>query len=172
MIRYALTSATLISAALLAACSPAPAPTPEPAPAPPVAARPADLEGLKTAHDWQSDPGEALNTAWNDGVKAILGKMSRPDAIGAIEAAGFECMYGEAHEDYPDPMAVCTRSFATRDCQMDWEIASTAEKAMVDEVDGTFKRDCVLTDRDWPDKINSAIDEGLAPQTPPPATPN
>ncbi len=165
MIRYA-----LLSAALLAACSPAP--TREPAPAPPVAAKPADLAALEAAHDWQYDPGEALNVSWNEGVKAILGQMSRADAIGAIEAAGFECMYGEAHEDYPDPMAVCTHSFATRDCQMDWEIASTADKAMVDEVDATFKRDCVLTDRDWPDKINSAIDGGLAPATTPPAAPN
>ena len=166
----------LIFTTALAACSPTPAPpasyvrTVELVPVQNATA-PADLDALKTAHDWQYDPGDALNASWNDGVKAILGKMSRPDAIGAITAAGFECIYGEAHEDYPDPMAVCTRSFATRDCQMDWEIASTAEKAMVDEVDGTFKRDCVLTDRDWPDKVNSAIDEGLAPQTPP-ATPN
>lgn len=158
----------LLFAASLAACSPAPSPTPEPTPTPPAAAvAPSDLEGLKAAHDWQYDPGEALNAAWNDGAKAILGKMSRPDAIGAITAAGFECIYGEAHEDYPDPMAVCTRSFATRDCQMDWEIASTADKGMVTEVDGSFKRDCALTDRDWPDKVNSAIDEGLAPVTPP-----
>ncbi len=168
MIRYALTLAT---AATLAACSPAPTPATAPAPAP-VAAAPADLEALKAAHDWQYDPGEKLNADWNAGAKAILGKMSRPDAIGAIQAAGFECIYGEGSEDYPDPAAQCTRSFATRDCQMDWEIFSTADKGMVTDVDGSFKRDCVLTDRDWPDKINSAIDEGLAPQTPPPPAPN
>ncbi len=67
------------------------------------------------------------------GVKKIIGKMSRPDAIAAIEAAGFSCIYGEAHETYPDPMAVCSKSFATRACQMDWEISSTAKKGMVDE---------------------------------------
>ena len=171
MIRFALTLATAATAATLAACSPAPTPTPAPAPTQ-VAAAPADLEALKAAHDWQYDPGEKLNADWNAGVVALLGKLSRPDAIGAIQAAGFECIYGEGSEDYPDPAAQCTRSFATRDCQMDWEIFSTADKGMVKEVVGSFKRDCVLTDRDWPDKINSAIDEGLAPQTPPPATPN
>ncbi len=165
MIRYA-----LMFAAALAACSPAPAPTPEPAPAPPAAAvgAPADLSTLEQAHDWQHAPGEALNTAWNEGVKALLGKMSRPDIIGAINAAGFECTYGEAHEDYPDPMAVCTRSFATRACQMDWEIASTADKGMVNEVDGTFTRDCVGTADDWPEPIKSAIDDQLAPAPLPP----
>ena len=162
MIRYALMLSAVLAAGPLAACSPAPEPAP-----PVAAAAPVDLEALKAAHDWQYDPGEKLNAAWNDGAKSILGKMSRPDAIAAITAAGFECIYGEGHEDYPDPMAVCTRSFATRDCQMDWEIASTADKGMVQDVDGSFKRDCVLTDRDWPDKVNSAIDEGLAPATPP-----
>lgn len=172
MIRFALGVSLL-----LLGCSPAPdpaappaadhKPTVELAPVPANPAALADLEALKAAHDWQYDPGEKLNAAWNDGVKAILGKLSRPDAIGAITAAGFECMYGEAHEDYPDPMAVCTRSFATRDCQMDWEITSTADKGMVQDVDGSFKRDCVLTDRDWPDKINSTIDDQLAPAKPP-----
>ncbi len=171
MIRYALVFAAALSAAAFTACAPAPTPTPEPAPAPPSAAAPADLEALKTAHDWQNDPGAALNASWNDGVKAILGKMSRPDIIAAVNAAGFECIYGEGHEDYPDPAAQCTRSFATRACQMDWEIFSTADKGMVDEVDGSFKRDCVGTDDDWPDKINSAIDNQLAPQSPP-AMPN
>lgn len=167
MIRYVFSALVL-----LAACSPAPPAANYEQAGELAQVKSETLEALNQALDWQYDPGDALNTSWNDGVKAILGKMSRSDAIGAIEAAGFECIYGEAHEDYPDPMAVCTRSFATRDCQMDWEIASTAEKAMVDEVDGTFKRDCVLTDRDWPDKIKSAIDEGLAPLPPPPATPN
>lgn len=166
MIRYALMLATA-----LAACSPAPAPTPEPAPAPPAAAvvAPADLKALEAAHDWQHEPGEALNTAWNAGVVALLGEMSRPDIIAAVNAAGFACIYGEAHEDYPDPAAQCTRSFATRSCQMDWEIFSTADKGMVDEVDGSFKRDCVGTADDWPDKVVSEIDSQLAPPTLPEA---
>jgi hypothetical protein len=76
-------------------------------------------------------------------------------------------MYGEAHQDYPDPMAVCSRSFATRACQMDWEISSTAENGMVDDVDGSFRRDCVGTADDWPEPVVSEIDAQLAPVTPP-----
>jgi hypothetical protein len=153
---------------LLAACSQAEAPAPGPDPAPPAAAvGPADLKALEAAHDWQHEPGAALNAAWNAGVVSLLGKMSRPEIIGAINAAGFECMYGEAHQDYPDPMAVCSRSFATRACQMDWEISSTAENGMVDEVDGSFRRDCVGTADDWPEPVVSEIDAQLAPTTPP-----
>ena len=122
---------------------------------------------LEAAHDWQHEPGEALNAGWNEGVKTLLGKLSRQDAIAAIEGAGFACIYGEAHQDYPDPMAVCSRSFATRACQMDWEISSTADKGMVQELDGAFRRDCVGMDDDWPDKVKSAIDDQLAPATPP-----
>lgn len=155
MIRFALAFGLLASA-----CSPAPAPQPE-------AAGPADLKALEAAHDWQNEPGDKLNADWIAGVKAALGKMSRPDAIAAIEAAAFSCQYGEAHQDYPDPMAVCARSFATRACQMDWEISSTADKGIVDEVDGSFRRDCVGTDQNWPDAVTSAIDDQLAPMAPP-----
>jgi len=158
--------ATLFAMLALVACSPAPAPAPEPAP-PAAAVQPTDLKSLEAAHDWQHDPGEGLNADWNAGAKAILGRLSRPDAIAAIEAAGFSCIYGEAHEDYPDPMAVCSRSFATRSCQMDWEIASTADKGMVQDVDGAFRRDCVGLEDDWPDTVKSAIDDQLAPATPP-----
>ncbi|MDP3495502.1 MAG: hypothetical protein Q8R82_20535 [Hyphomonadaceae bacterium] len=159
--------ATLLATLALAACSPAPPPAATPEPAPPAIAAPADLKSLEAAHDWQHEPGETLNADWNAGVKTLLGKLSRQDAIGAIEAAGFACIYGEAHEDYPDPMAVCSRSFATRACQMDWEISSTADKGMVLDVDGAFRRDCVGLDDDWPDKVKSAIDDQLAPATPP-----
>lgn len=152
----------LIAAAGLAACSPNPPARPKPQ-AELKPAAPASLKDLEAQHDWQRETGEKLNADWTAGVKALLGKMSRPDAIKAITDAGFECIYGEAHENYPDPMAVCTRSFATRACQMDWEISSTADKGMVDSVDGGFKRDCVGTDDDWPDKVKSAIDEQLAP---------
>lgn len=159
-------------AVLVTACSPGGAPAPEAPPAPGAGvATPVDLKSLEVAHDWQYGDGAKLNADWDGGVKALLGKMSRLDAIAAIQGAGFECMYGEAHQDYPDPMAVCSRSFATRACQMDWEIASTAKNAMVDEVDGMFTRDCVGVDRDWPDPVRSALDDQLAPATPP-APPN
>jgi len=152
----------LIAALALAACTPAPGTASPPSePAAPV--QPADLKAIETAHNWQYEAGEALNADFEAGAKAILGKMTRADAIEAVNAAGFECTYGEAHADYPDPMAVCTRSFATRACQFDWEIASTADKGMVDAVTASFKRDCVGTDQDWPDTVESAIDDQLAP---------
>jgi hypothetical protein len=152
----------LIAALALAACTPAAQTASAPAePAAPV--HPADLKALDAAHDWQNEPGERLNADFAAGAKAILGKMTRPDIIAAQNEAGFECTYGEAHQDYPDPMAVCTKSFATRACQFDWEIASTADKGMVDEVTASFKRDCVGADQDWPDKVKSAIDDQLAP---------
>ena len=125
------------------------------------------MDDLKAAHDWQYEAGERLNADWASGVQGILGALSRSDAIAAIQAAGFECMYGEAHEDYPDPIAVCSRSFATRRCQMDWEISSTADKGMVTWVDGAFRRDCVGLADDWPDQVKSAIDDQLAPAAPP-----
>jgi len=163
--------AVLAITVALAACSPAQSPAPEQAPvAPPAEADvpvAATLNELAAAHEWQHTPGEQLNAAWMAGAKAILGKLSRPAAMDAISEAGFSCIYGEAHQDYPDPMAVCTRSFATRACQMDWEISSTADKGMVDSVDGAFRRDCVGLDDDWPDKVKSAIDDQLAPQAPP-----
>ena len=151
------------------ACSPAqpPASTPAPEPAPVALPTPTDLKALEAAHDWQHEPGEALNVAWVEGVKAVIGKLSRRAAIDAVEAAGFSCVYGEAHEDYPDPMAVCSRSFATRACQMDWEISSTADKGMTTGADGAFRRDCVGMGDDWPDKVKSAIDDGLAPAAAP-----
>ena len=156
-----------IAALALCACTPGAetAPTPvEPA----ATAQTVDLKGLEAARDWQHEPGEKLNADFNAGAIAILGKMSRPDAIAAINEAGFECIYGEAHQDYPDPMAVCTKSFATRACQFDWEIASTADKGMVDEVTASFKRDCVGLEDDWPDQVKSAIDDQLAPASPAP----
>lgn len=159
MIRFSLMLVTV-----LAACSPEQPPSPEPATAAgPGISLPQTLKALEEAHDWQNEAGETLNSAWSEGVSAILSALSRPDAIEAIDAAGFECIYGEAHAEYPDPMAVCTRSFATRRCQMDWEIASTADKGMVDSVEGSFRRDCVGTADDWPDAIVSGIDDGLAP---------
>ncbi len=130
---------------------------------------PRTLAGLEAAHDWQYEPGQRLNADWASGVQGILGGLTREQAIAAIKEAGFECIYGEAHEDYPDPMAVCSRSFATRRCQMDWEISSTAEKGAVNWVDGAFRRDCVGMDDDWPDVVKSAIDDQLAPATPPTA---
>jgi hypothetical protein len=151
MIRYP----TLLALAL-AACQPQ-SPTQQAAQAP------ANLEALEQAHDWQHEPGDKLNVAFDAGAKTILLKLKRADAIEAITHAGFACEYGEAHQDYPDPMAVCTKEFATRACQMTWEISSTADKGMVDSASGTFRRDCVGTDDDWLDKVNSPIDDQLAP---------
>jgi hypothetical protein len=111
-----------------------------------------------------------LDDALAASARSILKPMSRPDAIKALNDAGYECTYGEASDAYPDPMAVCTRNFATRACQMTWEISSTADRGRVRDVDASFTRDCVGVADDWPAPVESAIDDQLAPGTP--AKPN
>jgi hypothetical protein len=155
--------AALASAAMLAACSP----TPQKAEAPASQSEPATLEALTNAHDWRHEPGKAANDALNASARRILKPMSRSEAIDALRAAGYECIFGEASDSYPDPMAVCTRDFATRACQMTWEISSTADKGRVQDVDAEFTRDCVGVADDWPEPVKSAIDDQLAPATPP-----
>jgi hypothetical protein len=150
--------AALASAMTLAACSPAPHKADAP--------QPPTLEGLAQAHDWQHEGGKALDDALVASARSILKPLSRPDAIKALNDAGYECIYGEASDAYPDPMAVCTRSFATRACQMTWEISSTADRGRVQDVDAAFTRDCVGVVDDWPAPVKSAIDDQLAPGVP------
>ena len=123
----------------------------------------ATLEDLHQAHNWDMEPGADLSAAYEQGARAILLGLSRPDDHELMRDAGYECQFGEAHQTYPDPMAQCTRSFATRACQLDWVIYTTVDKGRVDHVSTVFTRDCVGTDRDWPEPINSAIDDQVAP---------
>jgi hypothetical protein len=165
--------AVLASALMLAACSPAPQKAEAPkndASAP--STEPETLEALAHARDWEHEDGKTANDALTAAARRILRPMSRSNAIEALHTASYECTYGEASEGYPDPMAVCTRSFATRSCQMTWEISSTADKGRVQDVDGVFTRDCVGVDDDWPEPVKSAIDDQLAPATPPAPKPN
>lgn len=129
------------------------------------------LEALHAGQDWQHGDGGSLDATYASAIEAQLSDLSRADAITALTGAGYECIYGEAHEDYPEPAAQCTRSFATRACQMDWEVFSTAADGRVDEVSGSFRRDCVGVDKDWPEAVRSAIDDQLAPM-PTPKAPN
>ncbi|MEP7211155.1 MAG: hypothetical protein ABI740_09990 [Alphaproteobacteria bacterium] len=165
--------AVLASALTLAACSPAPQKVEAPksdasAPRP----EPETLDALAHARDWEHEDGKTANDALTTSARRILQPMSRSDAIEALRAAHYECTYGEASESYPDPMAVCTRSFATRACRMTWEISSTADKDRVKDVDGAFTRDCVGVADDWPEPVKSAIDDQLAPAPVPVPTPN
>lgn len=124
------------------------------------------LDELHTGHGWHSEDGKALDRAYAAEVARILVPMRREGALSALGLAGYECIYGEAHTDYPEPAAQCTYSFATRACQMDWEVFLTSDPAMpggIETLDGAFRRDCVGTDRDWPVAVRSAIDDGLAP---------
>jgi hypothetical protein len=128
---------------------------------------PATLEELHQTLDWDMDDGRQLNDTYASGVRRILGSLSRPDEIDLLKAAGYECIFGEGHELYPDPAAQCTRSFATRECQFDWEVFTTVgDDRKLDDVEASFRRDCVGTDRDWPDAVNSPIDDQLAPPPP------
>jgi hypothetical protein len=126
---------------------------------------PATLEAFSDAQDWQNTPGDALARDFEAAASRLFLKQPRANTIASLNVAGYECIYGEAHADYPEPAAQCTRSFATRACQMDWEVFSTADKGVVDSVSTTFTRDCVGEDRDWPTPKASPIDDQLAPPT-------
>jgi hypothetical protein len=131
-----------------------------------MAPTPATLSEAATAQDWGNAPGAQLNKTYQKDVRRILSRMTRSEAITALHDAGYECTYGEAHEDYPEPAAQCTRGFATRACQMDWEIFLTSEPSKpngIESLDASFVRDCVGTDRDYPEPVVSEIDSQLAP---------
>lgn len=131
-----------------------------------VAPAPATLTEAASAHDWGNEPAADLDRAFSKDVRRILARASRSEAIGSLNNAGYECIYGEGHEDYPEPAAQCTRSFATRACQMDWEVFLTSDPARpgrVETLEASFARDCVGTDRDYPEPKITAIDDQLAP---------
>jgi hypothetical protein len=130
---------------------------------------------LHVAHDWQHEDGAVLDKAMSRHADRLAKGASRAAAIAQLSEAGYACLYGEAHEDYPEPAAVCARSFATRACQMDWEVVITSDPVLPDSIDssgGEFRRDCVGMDRDWPEPIKSAIDNQLAPGPALPAASN
>lgn len=131
--------------------------------------KPQTITEMHQWNDWQHERGEKLYAALANDVSRIARRSGRAAAIGQLQDAGYECIYGEAHEDYPEPAAQCTRSFATRACQLDWEVFLTSDPANPDSVDTTdvaFRRDCVGTAQDWPEPVESAIDDQLAPAGP------
>jgi hypothetical protein len=79
-----------------------------------------EAAGLKTVtelhqqhvwqHVWQHEPGADLMAAMETGFSRMAHREGRPATLAQLAWAGYECTYGEAHEDYPEPMAVCTRS--------------------------------------------------------------
>lgn len=170
MIRY---TAAATAAFALAACSPTQPDAPEASgPASSAAETPATLSDLATYRDWANGDAATHAAAFDAGVGRILSSMSRTQTVEAFGTAGYECQYGEASDQYPDPMQVCTREFATRECQMTWDVTTTADGGMTAEILTGFRRDCVGTDRDWPQAVRSAIDDQLAPPALPAPTPN
>jgi len=136
--------------------------------------KPQTLLEMHQWHDWQHERGDALYAALANDVSRIARTHGRAAALGQLGEAGYECQFGEAHEDYPEPAAVCTRSFATRACQFDWEVTLTSDPARLDSIETTdvdFRRDCVGTGGDWPEPVESAIDDQLAPGIAPPVEP-
>lgn len=127
---------------------------------------PTTVAELHQQHTWQHEPGAELLAAMEKQVDRIARREGRAATLAQLDEAGYECTYGEAHADYPEPMAVCTRSFASRACQFDWEVSLTSDPKVpgsVDETGAGFKRDCVGTGDDWPEPVKSAIDDQLAP---------
>ncbi len=134
-------------------------------------AGPKTVAELHEQHVWQHEPGADLMAAMETGFSRIAHREGRTATLAQLAEAGYECTYGEAHEDYPEPMAVCTRSFASRACQFDWEVWLTSDPKKPDSVDAAgagFRRDCVGLADDFPEPVKSAIDDQLAP---PPALP-
>jgi hypothetical protein len=157
----------LITAALivgLGACAHAPPPG-------------ASLAALHESTDWASVDGAKLS-ATLESTLASAATGGRAALLADLAAAGYECQYGEASADYPEPAAVCKRSFATRACQFDWEVGLTSlpsKPGKVETSDATFTRDCVGLGQDWPVPVKSAIDDQLAPppaDLAPPADPS
>lgn len=121
---------------------------------------------LHQQSDWQHAPGETLQATLSAEVSRIGRDEDSSALIAELQAAGYECIYGIANEEYPKAAAHCTRSFATRACQFDWEVFVTVDPAapgIVDTTDTSFRRDCVGKDGDWPEPVISAIDDQLAP---------
>lgn len=135
------------------------------------AAGPKTVTELHQQHVWQHEPGADLMAAMETGFSRIAHREGRAATLAQLAEAGYECTYGEAHEDYPEPMAVCTRSFASRACQFDWDVSLTSDPKTPDSVGSAkagFRRDCVGLADDFPEPVKSAIDDQLAP---PPALP-
>jgi hypothetical protein len=146
----------LIAALGLTACAIAPAPK--------------SLAELHTLEGWRDAKGADMSRAFARGINAAAHGKSRGDMLGLLQAEGYECTYGEASAAYPEPAAVCQKSFATRACQMDWEVTLTNDPkraGVIDDLGTDFIRDCVGTKGDWPAAKKSAIDDQLAPSLPP-----
>ena len=123
---------------------------------------------IDAAYDWNLDDGRALASAFSRDMRRLLAGDDIGSALQSLRDAGYDCATGEAHEARPDPISVCEKSFATRACQLDWEVTLEPEDGRVREVGAGFARDCVGKDRDWPEAKASAIDDQLAPASEPP----
>ncbi|NWG70797.1 MAG: hypothetical protein HXY23_04190 [Parvularculaceae bacterium] len=126
----------------------------------------ASLSEIQSASNWNLDDGDALAFRYQRDMRRLLVGRDIAGALGELRADGYECATGEAHEDHPDPMSQCKKSFATRACQLDWRVNLAANNAIVAEVETGFARDCVGRDRDFPAAKDSAIDDQLAPAKP------
>jgi len=162
--------------ASLAACAPTPAPAAPPAaaaprPLPLLTPAPTKLGDLMKSRTWRGEDGKLLADWFEAEAKRLMMPLTRVQTVDAFSTAGWSCTYGEGSEDYPDPAQVCSLSFATPECQLDWELTTTAEKGKTAEVSAEFRRDCVGVDRDWPEKKTGEMDKNLATPLPQLGTP-
>ncbi|MEQ1929915.1 MAG: hypothetical protein ABL957_05200 [Parvularculaceae bacterium] len=127
---------------------------------------PATFADLDRAYDWNLDDGDALASSFERDLRRLLLGRNIGDALQQLRGAGYDCETGEAHERHPDPLSVCTKSFATRACQLDWRAELQPEQDAVRSVDAGFSRDCVGVNRDFPGEQRSAIDDQLTPMKP------
>jgi hypothetical protein len=117
--------------------------------------RPSTVDAVAGVYDWQNEPGAKLNAAYQRDMTRLLQGMAPADAAAALRAAQYVCEVGDA--------TACKRSFATRACQMDWDLAFPTNGLTIPAVAASFRRDCVGVTGDWPTPRDSAIDDQLAP---------
>jgi hypothetical protein len=134
-----------VSLVMAAACAHGPAPQ--------------SVEDLNRGLNWSMDPGAKLAASLQRDMSRMLKGRNTGDALSLLAAGGYECATGEG-----GMTSVCTRSFATRACQLDWTTTLSATEGTVRKVDAAFVRDCVTGGAgDWPVEKKSAIDDQLAP---------
>ncbi len=119
---------------------------------------------LRASNSWHSAEGAKLENQYDAFIAAIVQGKSTSALVAGLEAEDYVCTATPQHDT-----TVCAAGFATRACQMDWTVTLTHSVDVADKIESAvsdFGRDCVGRSDDWPEPVDSAIDDMLA--KPPP----